>query len=107
MNNATGGLGRAAVLVLTAAAAVGLTTACSVDLRDAMCQSNEYPVAVVGYAGGGYCVSDKEQPPKGAVRYPEGKVPQHVDDKWDKYWQSHALDANGKLITDSTLVKKG
>jgi hypothetical protein len=25
-------------------------------------------------------------------------VPQQVDDKWEVYWRTHALDENGKTI---------
>ncbi|MFI0938564.1 SCO0607 family lipoprotein [Streptomyces sp. NPDC021020] len=107
MKKVAGGPVRTLALLLAGSAVAALTAACSVDLRDAICGSDEYPVAAVGSAGGGSCVPDKEQPPKGSVRYPEGKVPQHVDDKWDKYWQDHALDANGRLITDPDQVRKG
>lgn len=34
----------------------------------------------------------------GFVRYPKGRVPQQVDDKWDVYWRTHTLDKNGKII---------
>lgn len=80
-------------LSLAGATLVGLTSACT--LQDAQCSSGEYPVASVGSSSGGACVSDDEDPPKGFVRYPKGKVPQHVDDKWDKYWQNHTLDEHG------------
>lgn len=43
-------------------------------------------------------MSDDEEPPKGYARYPEGKVPEHVDDKWYTYWQTRTLDENGKTI---------
>ncbi|MEU6854316.1 hypothetical protein ABZ901_30845 [Actinacidiphila alni] len=86
---------RPALLALALAGAVlaGLTSACS--FQDAQCSGGEYPVASIGSSSGGACVSDDEDPPKGFVRYPKGKVPKHVDDKWDKYWQKHTLDANG------------
>jgi hypothetical protein len=32
------------------------------------------------------------------VRYPAGKVPKHVDDQWDTYWNSKALDSKGNEI---------
>ncbi|ANS65803.1 lipoprotein [Streptomyces lincolnensis] len=47
---------------------------------------------------GSACVSDDEKPPKGYTRYPEGKEPEHVDDKWDVYWRTHTVDENGKII---------
>ncbi|MFF7156023.1 SCO0607 family lipoprotein [Streptomyces sp. NPDC008139] len=84
-------------LSLAGVAFMGLGSACSV--QDAMCSGGEYPVASVGPpAGGGACVSDKEEPPKGFVRYPKGKVPRHVDDTWDKYWQEHSLDVDGNEV---------
>ena len=72
-----------------------LTGACS--MQDAMCGSGEYPVLHVGSAGSA-CAPDGEEPPKGYARYPEGKVPQHVGDKWDTYWSTRTLDENGKTI---------
>ncbi|SHN10182.1 SCO0607 family lipoprotein [Actinacidiphila paucisporea] len=107
MKRITGGFGRVATLVLAGAAFTALTTACSLDDRESMCMPDEYPVTAVGYAGGGdACVTKGEQPPEGMIRYPAGQVPQHVDDKWDRYWQTHALDKNGKLITDPNKVRK-
>ena len=106
MKNTTRGLRRNTALLLTSAALAALTAACSFDPADNICMSDEYPVATVGYAGSGSCVSDDKQPPRDSVRYPEGRVPQHVDDKWDTYWQTHALDAHGKLITDPNKVRR-
>ena len=65
------------------------------SLREAICSSGEYPVQAVGSTSGRACVADGEQPPAGYVRYPEGKVPQHVDDECDRYWQEHRLDERG------------
>jgi hypothetical protein len=70
-----GGLALAGV---TAALLVG----CSAE--DATCGGDEYPVLAVGSTGS-TCVPEGEEPPKGYVRYPEGKVPEHVGDKWDTY----------------------
>ncbi|CAM5440748.1 Lipoprotein OS=Streptomyces tendae OX=1932 GN=GUR47_05425 PE=4 SV=1 [Streptomyces tendae] len=39
-----------------------------------------------------------EEPPQGYTRYPEGKVPEHVGDKWDTYWQTHTVDEHGKVV---------
>ncbi|MFE9723028.1 SCO0607 family lipoprotein [Streptomyces sp. NPDC005794] len=72
-----------------------LTSACS--LQDAVCGGGEYPVLHVGSAGSA-CVSDDEEPPKGYARYPEGKVPERVDDKWYTYWSTRTLDENGNTI---------
>ncbi|MFC1414739.1 SCO0607 family lipoprotein [Streptacidiphilus sp. N1-12] len=95
-----GGLRRTLVLLVVGTAVGGLTAACSLDTRDAVCRGSEYPVASVGSPGGGACVSNGKQPPTGYVRYPEGQVPQHVDDKWDTYWSTHALDDQGRLVGD-------
>ncbi|MFJ2770009.1 SCO0607 family lipoprotein [Streptomyces sp. NPDC087300] len=83
-------------LAAAATAAFGLlATGCSME--DSTCGGGEYPVMTVGDTGSA-CVSDGEKPPKGYVRYPEGKVPEHVGDKWDVYWQKHTVDKNGKII---------
>jgi hypothetical protein len=76
-----------------AGAVMTLTTACT--LQDNICSDGEYPVASIGSSSGGACVRDGDDPPKGYVGYPKGQVPKHVDDKWDKYWQEHTLDAHG------------
>ncbi|GHB32950.1 hypothetical protein GCM10010331_19860 [Streptomyces xanthochromogenes] len=77
-----------------AAAAFLVVTGCST--QDAICGDGEYPVLNVGSAGRA-CVDKKQEPPAGYVRFPKGKVPEHVDDKWDKYWQTHTLDKSGKI----------
>jgi hypothetical protein len=66
---------------------------------DAMCSSGEYPVKAVRSTTGGACVPDGQDPPAGYVRYPQGKVPKHVDDEWDRYWSEHMLDEKGNEIT--------
>ncbi|MGW0331491.1 SCO0607 family lipoprotein [Streptomyces sp. NPDC003011] len=76
---------------VSAALLVGCSTA------DASCGGGEYPVLAVGSTGSA-CVSDGEEPPKGYVRYPEGKVPEHVGDTWDTYWSTRTIDENGKII---------
>ncbi|WP_411757415.1 SCO0607 family lipoprotein [Streptomyces venezuelae] len=84
-----------AALALAGAAAAAVLTGCST--QDAICGGGEYPVLHVGSSGSA-CQPDGEEPPKGYARYPEGKVPEHVDDKWDKYWSDHTLDSDGKII---------
>ncbi|MFD4862367.1 SCO0607 family lipoprotein [Streptomyces atratus] len=87
---------RSAVGLALASVTVALLTAgCST--QDAACGGGEYPVLAVGEAGSA-CVPDGEAPPKGYARYPKGKVPEHVGDKWDKYWETHTVDENGKAI---------
>ncbi|MFB7211271.1 SCO0607 family lipoprotein [Streptomyces sp. NPDC056255] len=82
-------------LALAAATVAVLTTGCS--MQDAICGGGEYPVMTIGGTGSA-CVPDDEDPPKGYVRYPKGKVPEHVDDKWDVYWRTHSVDKDGRII---------
>ena len=81
------------ILLVVAALVGGLGSGCSI--REAICRSGEYPVAAVNSLTGRACVPDGEQPPSGYVRFPEGKVPKHVGDEWDKYWKQHKLDERG------------
>ncbi|KOU39184.1 lipoprotein [Streptomyces sp. WM4235] len=82
--------------VLFAAVALAATLAgCSME--DAICRGGEYPVMTVG-ATGSACVPDGKPLPEGYTRYPDGKVPRHVDDTWDVYWRTHTLDDKGNTI---------
>ncbi|WP_392892406.1 SCO0607 family lipoprotein [Streptomyces sp. LN699] len=84
------------ISVLFAAAALAATLAgCS--MKDAICRGGEYPVMTVGGTGSA-CVSNGKPPPEGFTRYPDGKVPEHVDDSWDVYWRTHTLDDKGNII---------
>jgi len=88
---------RTRLLALAALAGVmAATGGCS--LRDAICGHGDYPVKAVGTATGSTCVKNGQPPPAGYVRYPAGQVPQHVDDKWDKYWQGKIVDQNGHIV---------
>ncbi|MEU6222572.1 hypothetical protein [Streptomyces sp. NPDC047042] len=87
----------AAAALVSAAAVVALTGCSGFEYTENICADDEYPVLTVGSTGSS-CVSDKEEPPAGSVRYPEGKVPQEVDDKWDVYWATHTLDKDGNII---------
>ncbi|MFJ8489193.1 SCO0607 family lipoprotein [Streptomyces sp. NPDC094038] len=91
---------RAAVLASGLVFAAGLLSACSFTTADAICNTGEDPVIAVGSTAGA-CVKSGEAAPKGYLRYPAGKVPQHVGDKWDTYWESHTLDENGKIVPAS------
>ncbi|MYY81583.1 hypothetical protein GT044_10005 [Streptomyces sp. SID335] len=82
-------------LALAGAAAAAVLTGCSME--DAVCGGGEYPVLHVGSSGSA-CQPDGEDPPKGYARYPEGKVPEHIGDKWDEYWNKHTLDEDGKIV---------
>ncbi|MEU7015288.1 hypothetical protein [Streptomyces sp. NPDC046385] len=86
-----------AAALVSAAAVVALTGCAGIEYREDICGSGEYPVLSVGGTGSA-CVADKQEPPAGFVRYPEGKVPQQVDDQWDVYWNTHTLDKDGKII---------
>ncbi|MFE4857816.1 SCO0607 family lipoprotein [Streptomyces sp. NPDC056670] len=87
-------LGRLAAWAASSAVACLVVTGCST--QDAICGGGEYPVLNVGSAGRA-CVDKHQDPPKGYVRFPQGKVPEHVGDKWDKYWQTHTVDGSGKI----------
>ncbi|MEU6124741.1 hypothetical protein [Streptomyces sp. NPDC047123] len=82
-------------LALEGVSAAAVLTGCS--MQDAICGGEEYPILLVGSSGSA-CHPKGEEPPKGYARYPEGKVPEHVGDKWDTYWNDHTLDKNGKII---------
>lgn len=85
----------AAGLALASVTVALLATGCSME--DATCGGGEYPVMAVGSTGSA-CVPEDQKPPAGYVRYPEGKVPEHVGDKWDTYWSTRTVDGNGKII---------
>ncbi|MFC8348225.1 SCO0607 family lipoprotein [Streptomyces sp. NPDC057280] len=88
---------RIAAVLASAIAVLSLTGCAGWEYRENVCSSGEYPVLAVGSTGSA-CVSDKEEPSAGYARYPEGKVPQEVGDKWDVYWETHTLDEDGKTV---------
>ncbi|RSM58125.1 hypothetical protein DMB66_31030 [Actinoplanes sp. ATCC 53533] len=79
-----------------ALAATLLTGGCS--FADAICGSDDYPVKAVGTTTGQDCVPKGQEPPAGYVRYPKGKVPEHVGDKWDEYWSEVVVDEKGNVV---------
>jgi hypothetical protein len=83
--------------VVAGLAAALLSGGCS--LQDAICGGGDYPVKLADSATGTTCVPDGQDPPAGYVRYPAGKVPKKVGDKWDVYWQAHQLDRSGEEVT--------
>ncbi|MFD7321676.1 SCO0607 family lipoprotein [Streptomyces sp. NPDC059875] len=87
----------AAAAAFASAAAIVALTGCSFAYEEDICSEGEYPVLTVGGTGSA-CVANGEQPPEGFTRYPEGKVPQQVDDEWDVYWRTHTLDREGNII---------
>ncbi|CAL9277786.1 hypothetical protein SUDANB5_06316 [Streptomyces sp. SudanB5_2050] len=82
-------------LALACAAAAAALSGCSME--EATCGGGEYPVISVGGTGSA-CVPNGEEPPEGYTRYPEGKVPEHVGDEWDTYWQTHTVDEDGNIV---------
>jgi hypothetical protein len=93
------GMSRRVVAGLTVASVAGILLTGGCLFREAICRSGEYPVAAVRSATGRTCVPDGQEPPAGYVRFPEGKVPEHVGDEWDQYWSEHMLDENGREIS--------
>ncbi|KQX62248.1 hypothetical protein [Streptomyces sp. Root1310] len=91
-------MGRAlAGAAVAAAVAVTTLTGCSFGIEEAVCGDGEYPVLAVD-SGGSDCVPDGEEPARGWARYPEGKVPEKIGDKWDTYWSTRTLDEKGEII---------
>ncbi|MDN3027989.1 hypothetical protein [Streptomyces sp. S.PB5] len=88
---------RIAAVLASAVAAVTLTGCAGWEYQESICSSGEYPVLAVGTTGSA-CVADGAEPDAGYARYPEGKVPQEVGDKWDVYWQTHTLDKDGTIV---------
>jgi hypothetical protein len=88
-------LTRQTMSVLVVAGVAGLALAGGCGFHEAICASGEYPVAAVGSTGRA-CVTNGQEPPAGYVRFPSGKVPKYVDDQWDRYWDEHVLDENGR-----------
>ncbi len=86
---------RFAVLLRAGVAGVFTTGGCWGP--EAICSSGEYPVAAVRDTGR-VCVKDGQVPPAGWVRFPPGKEPEYVDDRWDQYWQRRLLDENGQEV---------
>ncbi|MEU7278361.1 hypothetical protein AB0A69_06150 [Streptomyces sp. NPDC045431] len=82
-------------LALTGAVAALLLTGCA--YRERVCPPDHYPVLAVNNSGRD-CVPDGEEPPKGWARYPEGKVPEYLNDEWDRYWDDKTLDERGRIV---------
>jgi hypothetical protein len=80
------------------AAALGVTLLSAGCAEDAICGSDDYPVKAVGSKTGQDCVPEGQEPPAGYVRYPEGKVPERVGDKWDEYWSTVVVDEKGAVV---------
>jgi hypothetical protein len=80
-----------------AGVAVAALTGCSLRIEEASCGGGQYPVLAVNSSGSD-CVPNGDEPAEGWARYPAGKVPEEVGDKWDTYWSTHTLDENGRII---------
>ncbi|MDH6589811.1 hypothetical protein M2161_008917 [Streptomyces sp. SAI-133] len=89
--------GCVAAALASAAALVTLTGCGGWEYKENICGGGEYPVLSVGSTGQA-CVPDGKEPDAGYSRYPKGKVPQEVGDKWDVYWDTHTLDEDGKTV---------
>ncbi|MFJ3669689.1 SCO0607 family lipoprotein [Streptomyces sp. NPDC090106] len=89
--------GRVAAALATAAVLATLTGCGGWEYRENICGGGEYPVLSVGSTGQA-CVADGEEPEAGYARYPKGKVPEEVGDKWDVYWDTHTLDEDGRIV---------
>jgi hypothetical protein len=94
---AGGRTARVMAALVGVAAAVTLTACSALGYEENICGDGEYPVLAVGDTGSA-CVRNGEEPPEGMARYPEGKVPEKVDDKWDTYWRTHTLDKEGNIV---------
>lgn|SRR5690349_6019257 len=84
------------MMLAAALAATLLSAGCTFE--DAICAGDDYPVKAVGGTTGQDCVPKGQEPPAGYVRYPEGKVPKHVGDKWDEYWSERVVDEQGNVV---------
>jgi hypothetical protein len=82
------------------AALAGVVTALVLSgcgYAERVCLSGHYPVLAVNNSGGD-CVANGEEPQEGWARYPEGMVPEYVNDKWDRYWSNRTVDDEGRTI---------
>ncbi|WP_328873085.1 hypothetical protein OHT76_24940 [Streptomyces sp. NBC_00287] len=80
-----------------ATAALALTGCSGWEYQEDICAGGEYPVLQVSGTGSA-CEKSGDEPSQGYTRYPEGKVPKQVDDKWDVYWRTHTVDKKGNII---------
>ncbi|MEV0005842.1 hypothetical protein AB0H28_26655 [Micromonospora sp. NPDC050980] len=86
------------MIALAAVGLSGLTLTAGCSFKESICGNGEYPAIAVGAQGGSACFPEGQEPTAPYVRYPEGKVPQHVDDEWDVYWRTHGIDENNRII---------
>ncbi|MEW2167193.1 hypothetical protein AB0912_29965 [Streptomyces sp. NPDC007084] len=93
----TGRLRVVAAALVSVAAAGALTGCADFGYQEDICGHGEYPALAVGGTGSA-CFKNSEKPSAGYTRYPAGKVPKQVDDKWDVYWRTHTVDKDGTII---------
>jgi hypothetical protein len=87
------------VLALVGVSGVVAVSGCSgFSITEKYCGGGEYPAIAVGPLGGNACFPDGQEPDRGYRRYPEGKVPETVGDKWDIFWRTHGVDEKGTII---------
>ncbi len=86
------------------AAALLVTTLSSCSWDEHVCSDGEYPVKSANGGMGGACVKDGEEPPEQYERYPEGKVPRVLGDKWDVYWDQKQIEGQKALDQQKALV---
>jgi hypothetical protein len=86
-----------ATMMLGATALAATMAAGGCSWNESICGGGQYPVSAVGSTGRD-CAPEGEEPPAGYVRYPEGKVPKHVGDEWDVYWDTHIIDETGAIV---------
>jgi hypothetical protein len=90
---------RRITIILATVGLTGLVLTGGCSYVENICSDGEYPAIAVGAQGGSACFPDDQEPGTPYVRYPEGKVPKHVDDKWDVYWRNHGIDAKGNIVS--------
>ncbi|MFF8594553.1 SCO0607 family lipoprotein [Streptomyces sp. NPDC015220] len=84
------------LLVLVSAVAALPLTGCA-GRQERVCSPGRDPVLAVNDSGSD-CIPSDEEPAPGWARYPQGKVPVHLDDKWDRYWADKTLDQHGRVV---------
>lgn len=60
-------------------------SSCVVWGPEHVCSEGEFPVYATSNSTGGACVKNGKEPPSGYARYPAGRVPEIVGDKYDRW----------------------
>lgn len=70
-------------VVVSLVGIVSVLAGCSLP-RERMCSGGEYPVyALEAPSTGRTCVDDGDEPPSGYAPYPEGRVPEYLDEDYN------------------------